>query len=102
MMVVVRSQNRLASRKRRISVPVFRWRFDSPNVARLIQSQSENTECCGISRPDTVHHPCSDAAFPMKTFQANARSDFQRFVEAHCTSARVYQNYQAGPGQRMN
>jgi hypothetical protein len=70
--------------------PVFRWRLDSPNVARLIQSQSQQPELLIFPQRDAVHDPCDHLSPCGKTMQPNCGSYLQRTTESCCASLGIH------------
>src|ERR1700730_3635875 len=57
-----------------LSRPVFRWRFDAPHIARLIQRQSQQRNLLILSKRDRVHYPRGDVSPREKTLQPKCGS----------------------------
>lgn len=78
------------------TLPVFRRRVDSPDIARFIQRQSQKPELLIPSRRDTVHNSCGDAVSSRETLQPHCGPDFQGLTRPCCASLEIYQDRRTG------
>src|SRR5258705_6321922 len=82
--------------------PVLGRHFDTPDIARLIKSQSNEPKLLVLSNRNTIYDSRSDDGSRGKTLQPNCDPDVHWMAEPECTSLGVYEDRQTRLGKRLN